>query len=45
MSGLKLIGKDVIGSCVEYGLRYGCGKSIESVKERKMQKRQNSGLQ
>ena len=24
-----VIGKGVIGSCVKYGLRYGCDKSVE----------------
>ena len=29
-----VIEKGVIGFCVKYGLRYGCGKSVELIKGR-----------
>ena len=47
MSGLQysVIGKGVIGFCAKYGLRYRCWTIVELVKERKMSKRQNPGLQ
>ena len=43
--GSSVIGKGVIGFCAKYGLRYRCGTFVELVKERKMSKRQNPGLQ
>ena len=30
---MSVIGKGVIGTCIKYDLRYGCGKSVESVRE------------
>ena len=42
---MSVIGKGVIGTCIEYDLRYGCGRSVESVREIKMPKRQKTGVQ
>ena len=46
---MSVIGKGVIGTCIKYDLRfgptYGCGKSVESVREIKIPKRQNPGVQ
>ena len=42
---MSVIGKGVIGTCIKYDLRYGCGKSFESVREIKIPKRRNPGVQ
>ena len=42
---MSVIGKGVIGTCIKYDLRYGCDKSVESVREIKMPKRRNPGVQ
>ena len=42
---MSVIGKGVIGNCIKYDLRYGCEKSVESVRQIKMPKRRNPGVQ
>ena len=42
---MSVIGKGVIGTCIKYDLRYGCGKSVESVRQIKMPKRRKTGDQ
>ena len=39
---MSVIGKGVIGNCIKYDLRYGCEKSVESVRQIKITKIKNN---